>query len=85
MARSGFGGKLAHLNIPSELFIAPLDGSSIRSIHTTSDDVIPAWSPDGTRIAFVARSTFWIISADGKVMTETSNIAVSYGDIVWLK
>jgi Tol biopolymer transport system component len=80
------GGKLAHLNIPSELFIAPIDGTSLRSIYTTSDDVVPSWSPDGTRIAFILRSTFYVLSAsDGKVLTETGNIAVSWGDVVWLK
>jgi Tol biopolymer transport system component len=83
-ARAG-AGKLAHLNIPSELFIAPLDGSSIKSIFTTTDDVVPAWSSDGARIAFISKSIFWILGADGKVITKTSNIAVSYGDVVWLK
>ena len=48
---SGGGDKLAHLDIPSELFLAPVDGSSIRSIFTTSDDVVPSWSPDSTRLA----------------------------------
>jgi Tol biopolymer transport system component len=83
-ARAG-PGKLAHLNIPSELFIAPLDGSSIKSLFTTTDDVVPAWSADGARIAFISKSIFWILSADGKVITKTSNIAVSYGDVVWLR
>ncbi len=83
---AGAGGKLAHLDIPSELFVAPLDGSSIRSIATTSDDVVPAWSPDGTRIAFVARSAFYIVSAaDGALLAKTANIAASYGEPVWLK
>jgi Tol biopolymer transport system component len=86
MSRTTSGGRLAHLNIPSELFIAPIDGSSIRSIFTTSDDIVPAWSADGARIAFVLRSTFYILSAaNGKVLTEATNIPVAFGDVVWLK
>jgi Tol biopolymer transport system component len=85
-AMSGIGGKRAHLNIPSEVFIAPLDGSAVRSIYTTNDDVVLSWSPDGTRIAFIMRSTFYVISAaDGKEITKTGGIGVSYGDLVWLR
>jgi Tol biopolymer transport system component len=85
ISRRTSGGKVAHLNIPSDLFIAPIDGSSIRSIYTTTDDTIPTWSADGSRMAFVVRSTFVILSADGKVLTETANIAANYADVVWLK
>ena len=82
----GGGGKLAHLDIPSELFVAPLDGSSLRTIATTNDDVVPAWSLDSTRIAFVASATLWVVSAaDGAVVVKTPNIGVNYGDPVWLR
>ena len=30
-------------------------------------------------------SEIWIVAADGTVITKTSNIAVSYGDVIWLK
>lgn len=80
------GGKLAHLDIPSELFIAPVDGTSLRSIFRTSDDVVPSWSPDGTRVAFVLRASLYVISsADGGLVTQSSTISVIYGDPVWLK
>jgi len=80
------GGKMAHLDIPSELFVAPLDGTSLRSVFRTSDDVVPSWSPDGTRVAFVLRASLYIVSvADGAVVTQSSAISVIYGDPVWLK
>jgi Tol biopolymer transport system component len=83
---SGGASRLAHLDIPSQLFIAPIDGSSIRSVFLTSDDVVPSWSPDGTRIAFVLRNAFYIISAtDGALIKMTPSIAVTYGDPVWLR
>jgi Tol biopolymer transport system component len=85
ISRKTSGGKVAHLNIPSDIYLAPIDGSSIRAIFTTTDDTIPTWSPDGNRMAFVVRSTFWIVSAEGKVLTETGNIAVNYADVVWLR
>src|SRR2546430_5851016 len=46
VARVGTGARLAHLEIPSELYVAPLDGTQVRSIAVTRDDVVPAWSPD---------------------------------------
>lgn len=85
VTRTTSGGKLAHLNMPSDLYVAPIDGSAIHSIFTTSDDTIPTWSPDGGRLAFVVRSTFWVLAPDGKVLMETGNIAVNYADLVWLR
>ena len=78
------GGRSIHLDIPSEIFIAPLGGGALRSIATTGDDVVPAWSPDGSRIAYIALATFYVISsADGSVQV-AQPIGVRYGDPVWL-
>ena len=85
MSRAGLGGRLAHLGIPSEVFLAPIEGNSLRSIATTVDDVVPAWSPDGTRIAYVALGTFYVVAvADGGVQ-RTERLAFLYGDPVWLR
>jgi dipeptidyl aminopeptidase/acylaminoacyl peptidase len=82
--RGTSGGKLAHLDIPSEIFVAPMDGTSLRSLGKTGDDVVPAWSPDGTRIAFIAVATFTVVSAAGAVTLER-RLPFRYGDPLWLR
>ena len=82
---SGNGGRLAHLDIPSELYVAPLDGTSLRSITTTMDDVTPAWSPDSTRIAFIAMGTFFVVSVqDAAVVVKAQTAGFNYGDPIFL-
>ena len=84
--RAGGGGKLAHLEIPSELFLAPIDGTSLRSIATTGDDIVPAWSPDGTRVAYVVVGTLAIVSAaNGAVIMRAEGLGFFYGDLIWLR
>ncbi len=80
------GARLAHLGIPSELFLAPPDGRSVKSIGQTVDDVVPAWSPDGTHIAFVATGALQILTvADGTVRQLTKGDQFFFGDLVWLR
>lgn len=46
---AGFGGQ-------RDIFLRGVtDGTPIRLTHTAEDDMAPAWSPDGRRIAFVRR------------------------------
>ena len=84
--RGQVGGRLAHLNIPSELFIVPCDGSGLRSVGQTGDDVVPSWSPDGSKIAYVGTGGFFVL--DVKAQT-TRTVAQGqdffFGDLVWLK
>jgi Tol biopolymer transport system component len=85
-ATGSAGGRLAHLNIPSELFLVPCDGSSLKSVGQTGDDVVPAWSPDGTRIAYVGSGGFFVLDVNGQT---TRTIAQGqdffFGDLVWVK
>ena len=84
--RVGAGGRLAHLEIPSEIFVAPLEGTSLRSIATTGDDIVPAWSLDGTRVAYVVVGAFTVVStADGAVVRRAEGLGFFYGDPVWLR
>jgi Tol biopolymer transport system component len=81
----GGGGRLAHLDIPSELYVAPVDGTSLRSITTTMDDVVPAWSPDSTRLAYIALGTFFVVSVqDAAVIVKAQTAGFNYGDPVFL-
>ena len=80
------GQRLAHLSIPSELFLVPCDGSSVMSVGQTGDDVVPAWSPDGTRVAYVGSGGFFVLD----VKTQTTRTVAQgqdffFGDLLWIR
>ena len=80
------GVKVAHLGIPSELFLAPVDGKSVKSIAQTNDDTNPAWSPDGSKIIYISGGALSILTiADGKVQQLQRGDNFFFGDLVWLK
>lgn len=80
------GPGLAHLNIPSELFVAPCDGTGVRSVGQTGDDVVPAWSPDGSQIAYVGVGGFFVLNIGTQsVKTLAQGQDFFFGDLVWLK
>ncbi|MEX2045992.1 MAG: hypothetical protein WEE03_02435 [Chloroflexota bacterium] len=80
------GGKLAHLGVPSDLFIVPCDGSGVKSVGQTGDDVVPAWSPDGTKIAYVGQGGFFVLDlATGVARTVAEGQDFFFGDLVWLR
>lgn len=80
------GGRLAHLGVPSELYLAPIDGSGLRSIGQTGDDVVPAWSPDGKRIAYVGTGAFFVVTvASQESQTCAQGQDFFFGDLLWLR
>jgi Tol biopolymer transport system component len=82
----GSGGKLAHLGVPSDLFLVPCDGSSVKSMGQTGDDVVPAWSPDGTKIAYVGQGGFFVLDVQsGVARTVAQGQDFFFGDLIWLK
>lgn len=85
-SRGSQGGHLAHLGIPSELFLAPVDGSKLTSLGPTGDDVIPTWSPDGTQIAYVGVGSFVILTvADQTTKVCAQGEQFFFGDPVWVR
>ena len=80
------GGKTAHLNIPSEIFIVPCDGATVKSIGQTGDDIVPAWSPDGAKIAYVGSGGFFVLDMKtGAIRTIANGQDFFFGDLVWLR
>jgi Tol biopolymer transport system component len=78
--------RLRHLSIPSDLFLVPCDGSSLKSVGQTGDDVVPAWSPDGKRIAYVGSGGFFVLDvASQSTRTIAQGQDFFFGDLVWLR
>jgi WD40 repeat protein len=77
---------LAHLSIPSFLYLAPCDGRSVKEIAQTNDDVVPAWSPDGSQVAYVGTGAFFVLTlANGSARTLAQGQDFFFGDLVWVK
>jgi len=82
---SARAGTRAHLGVISEIYVGPINGNGVRSIGTTGDDVVPAWAPDGARIAYVLLGTFYVISSANGAVLMKRDVGFSYGDPVWLR
>ena len=86
VARGSMGGKLAHLSVPSDLFLVPCEGTGLKSIGQTGDDVVPAWSPDGTKVAYVGQGGFFVLDVKtGVARTVAQGQDFFFGDLLWLK
>jgi len=64
------------------------DGSGLRNLtNNPARDVRPAWSPDGTKIAFASdrdgNAEIYVVNADGSGLRNLTNNPASDGAPAW--
>ncbi len=64
------------------IYVLNADGSGLRQISSGGNDRWPAWSPDGTRIAFVRGDQLFTMAADGSDVREVKGVSPE-GAIAW--
>jgi uncharacterized repeat protein (TIGR01451 family) len=64
------------------IFVVDADGSNVRQITaggSLSFDVVPAWSPDGSKLVFASNRggsfELWTVSADGSNLTKVTSVS----------
>ncbi len=69
-SEAGITGPLGIIHSPGDIYVASSDGSAARRLTSGGGfNADPAWSPDGTRIAFFSDrggpGEIWVMGADG--------------------
>ena len=87
----GFAWNLTSISRNSEVFVANVDGSTeINISNSAAFDGWPAWSPDGTKVAFTSNRMgpanvghIFIVNADGTDVTQLTSGRWSYAQPAW--
>ncbi|HWD80309.1 MAG TPA: serine hydrolase [Kribbella sp.] len=66
-----------------QLWLASTDGGTARRITAGPKDVAPAWSPDGTQLAFVRDGQVAVLAVDGGEPETLTDLSAGAGAPVW--
>ena len=89
LAVAGWGqadGKIAFISDREghgDVWIMNADGSNPVNLTQGRDSASPAWSPDGTQIAYIASSEIWLMDADGSNPQQVTDDAVDKARLWW--
>jgi dipeptidyl aminopeptidase/acylaminoacyl peptidase len=68
----------------NQIWLVNLDGTQKRQITSeSSSSSSPKWSPDGSRIAFIAGGQIWTMSPNGEDRVQVTNISTGAAGPVW--
>lgn len=89
-SRSKHVGPIVPGSPTSELYIVDIDGTNMRQLTTNGlNNYLPAWSPDGSKIAYISGKTGWdshevyLINVDGSGETNLTNNNVQEYGVAW--
>ena len=89
LAVAGWGqvdGKIAFISDRdghSDVWIMNADGSDPVNLTQGRDCASPAWSPDGTQVAYIASGEIWLMNADGSNPQQVTDDAVDKARLFW--
>ena len=66
-----------------ELWSVATEGGTPRRLTSGPADVAPAWSPDGSRLAFLRQSQVHVLAADGGDPEKVTDLPLGAGAPVW--
>ena len=66
-----------------QLWTVPTAGGTPRRLTTGTSDTAPAWSPDGTRLAFLRDGQVHVLAADGGEPEKVTDLPLGAGAPVW--
>ena len=80
------GGKIAFISDRAghgDVWTMNADGSDPLNLTQGRDCASPAWSPDGTQIAYIAGGEIWLVDADGSNPQQVTDDAVDKARLWW--
>lgn len=66
-----------------QLWTVAAAGGAARRLTTGSNDTAPAWSPDGSRLAFLRDGQVHLLAADGGELDQVTDLPLGAGTPVW--